>query len=153
LISEQLIEEILAQKSTPRTSPLFVLPADDQKGLLNENPSNSSRSRMYVRSKFGNGLETGCLQSLKYSRNRVKKAVQLLRKKHYLVLPLDGTCKVINLIAVSPDSQRLVIQVKSGNAKPTQQERIALKFLASRFQARAEVWTFKKRQPLKVETL
>jgi hypothetical protein len=44
--------------------------------------------------------------------------------------------------------------VKSGKAKATDQERVELKFVASRFEATAQIWTFKRRarDPL-IETL
>jgi Holliday junction resolvase len=81
------------------------------------------------------------------------RAIARLRRLNFLCIRSAGSHGPADLIAASPDGERFVIQVKSGNAKPTQQERISLKFVASRFQARAEVWTFKKRQPLEVETL
>jgi Holliday junction resolvase len=81
------------------------------------------------------------------------KAIKILRSKNFLVLRSAGSHGPCDLIAASPDGERFVIQIKSGNAKPTQHERIALKFLASRFQAKAQVWIFKPRQPCQVETL
>jgi Holliday junction resolvase len=79
--------------------------------------------------------------------------MKILHSNNFLAIRSAGSHGVADLIAASPDGTRYVIQVKSGKAKPTQQERITLKFVAARFQATPQIWTFKPRKPLEVETL
>jgi Holliday junction resolvase len=81
------------------------------------------------------------------------RAIARLRRLNFLCIRSAGSHGPADLIAASPDRERFVIQVKSGKAKATGQERIELKFVASRFDATAQIWTFKSRQPLEVETL
>jgi len=82
------------------------------------------------------------------------RAIARLRRLNYLCIRSAGSHGPADIIAVSADGTRFVIQVKRGEAKATQQERIALKFLASRFQAKPQIWRFKPRlrEPL-IETL
>jgi Holliday junction resolvase-like predicted endonuclease len=81
------------------------------------------------------------------------RAIARLRSLNYIWMRSAASHGPADLIAASPDRERFVIQVKSGRAKATGQERIELKFVASRFEATAQIWTFKSRKPLEVETL
>jgi Holliday junction resolvase len=73
------------------------------------------------------------------------RAIARLRRQNFLCIRSAGSHGPADIIAASPNAERFVIQVKSGKAKATNQERVELKFVASRFQATAQIWTFKPR--------
>ena len=90
-----------------------------------------------------------------YNRGRALeyRAMRILRDKNCLVIRSAGSHGPCDLLAADPAGTRYAIQVKSGSAKASRQERIALKFVAARFAATAQVWTFRPREPVQVETL
>ena len=79
--------------------------------------------------------------------------MKILRSKNYIVLRMAGSHSPADLLAADPAGVRYAIQVKSGKARASTQERLALKFIASRFQATPQIWTFRPREPVQVETL
>lgn len=82
------------------------------------------------------------------------KAIRILRQRNYLYVRSAGSHGPCDIVAAAPDGTRLLLQIKRGKVKASQEERIALKFMAARFAAKAEIWTFKRRarEPV-IETL
>jgi predicted RecB family endonuclease len=79
--------------------------------------------------------------------------MRILRGKNYAMIRSAGSHGPCDLLVADPAGARYAIQVKSGKAKASTQERLALKFIASRFQATPQIWTFRPREPVQVETL